>query len=140
MSKIEGGCACGAVRYEITAPLIGVGVCHCRQCQYGTGGGPNYVALAPKGGLHFTKGEPKRYASPGGSGQTVERVFCADCGTPLISDPAMGPFYPVKLGSFDDPSSVTPNIHIWTSEAQPWHRIDPGLPAFPQNPPQPPPS
>lgn len=137
MDKIEGGCACGAVRYEITAPLIGVGVCHCRQCQYGSGGGPNYVALAPKEGLAFTKGEPKRFASPGGSGQDVVRVFCAECGTPLISD-TVGPFYPVKLGSFDDPSVVTPSIHIWTSEAQPWHRVDPGLPAFPQNPPFPP--
>jgi hypothetical protein len=44
----------------------------------------------------------------------------------------------VKLGSMDDPSALAPNIHIWTSEAQPWHRIDPALPAFPQNPPNPP--
>ena len=30
----------------------------------------------------------------------------------------------IKLGSLDDPSKHAPNIHIWTSSAQPWHHID----------------
>ena len=134
MSKLEGGCQCGAVRYEITGALMGVGACHCRDCQYASGGGPNYVALAPKDGFAFTKGEPRRYERAGGSGEMVSRVFCADCGTPLISEGAL-PFHPVKVGSLDDPSSLQPMVHIWTSSAQPWHPIDPALPAFPENPP-----
>jgi hypothetical protein len=134
MTKLEGGCQCGAIRYEITGPIVGVGVCHCRACQYASGGGPNYVALAVREGFAFTKGEPKRFGQPGGSGNIVSRVFCPDCGTPLISEAAM-PFYPVKLGSLDDPSSLKPELHIWTSSAQPWHPIDPALPAFPESPP-----
>src|SRR4029077_10171105 len=54
-----GGCACGAIRFEITAPFIGVGACHCTDCQKASGGGPNYVALTPKGARVVTKGEEK---------------------------------------------------------------------------------
>jgi hypothetical protein len=134
MSTIEGGCQCGAIRYRIEGELMGSGACHCRSCQYSTGGGPNVVALAPKAGFTVTRGEPKRHVRPGGSGADVARFFCAECGTPLWSEGAL-PFYPVKAGSLDDPSILEPSIHLWTSEAQPWHRIDPGHMAFPENPP-----
>lgn len=134
MSTIEGGCQCGAIRYRIEGDLMGSGVCHCRQCQYSTGGGPNSVALAPKAGFTITKGEPKRYERKGSSGHDVAQVFCGECGSPLWSEAAF-PFYPVKAGSLDDPAILEPAIHLWTSEAQPWHRIEPGRTAFAENPP-----
>lgn len=35
---IEGGCLCGAVRFQISAePIIG-GACYCRDCQKTSGG------------------------------------------------------------------------------------------------------
>jgi hypothetical protein len=136
MTTLQGGCQCGAIRYEITGELMGAGACHCRSCQYSTGGGPNYVALAPKDGFAVTQGAPKRYVKPGGSGAVVARVFCPDCGTPLWSEGTILPFYPVKAGGLDDPSILEPAIHLWTSEAQPWHRIEPGRMAFPENPPR----
>ena len=33
----EGGCSCGAVRYQTTGKPERVGVCHCRYCQTRTG-------------------------------------------------------------------------------------------------------
>jgi hypothetical protein len=48
MTDRTGGCACGGIRFGITAPLMGVGVCRCTDCQKASGGGPNYVAPAPK--------------------------------------------------------------------------------------------
>jgi hypothetical protein len=68
MTDRTGGCACGAIRFKITAPLMGVGVCHCTDCQKASGGPPNYVALAPKTGFEVTKGEAKVYVSKGDSG------------------------------------------------------------------------
>ena len=132
MSKITGGCLCGEVRYEMEG-VINVAVCHCRECQYASGGGPNYIALVPKPAFAFTKGEPRRYTRPGGSGQPVTRVFCADCGTPLVSEIAM-PVVAVKLGGLDDPSPYKPGVSVWTREAQPWHPVDDAAPTFPKNP------
>jgi len=142
MSDIEGGCACGAVRFRISGDLIGSGACHCRACQYAAGGAPTYVVLAPAGGFAVTKGTPKVYKSKGDSGAEVGRAFCPDCGTPLYSMGADGsmPFMPVKVGALDDPSRHPPQIHLYVEEAQPWHQMAPGLPQFPKMPPMGPPS
>jgi len=140
MTDREGGCACGAVRFKITAPFLGVGVCHCTDCQKGTGGPPNYVALAPKDAFVVTKGEAKVYSVKGDSGADIGRAFCPDCGSPLWSVPGAGaPFAPVKLGALDDNSDLMPSLHLYTASAPPWHLMHEGLPAFPKSPPFPPP-
>lgn len=140
MSDIEGGCACGKVRFKITQPIVGVAVCHCADCQKASGGGPNYVALAPKAGFEVTKGEARIYMSKADSGGDVGRAFCADCGTPLwtVTGPAT-PFYPVKLGALDDAAAFSPGLHLYTDSAQPWHLMHEGLPRFPKMPPAAPP-
>ena len=138
MSDIEGGCACGAIRFKIAGPLAGVGVCHCRACQYSTGGPPNYVALAMRPSFSVTKGEAKVHLSKADSGAEVGRAFCPECGTPLYTIPGEGtPFFPVKLGALDDPSGYAPNLHLYMEDAQPWHLTHEGLPQFARMPPQP---
>ncbi len=132
-----GGCACGAVRFKIEGALMGVGACHCTDCQKASGGGPNYVALAPRAGVKVTKGEPRVFVRRNDKGEEVSRAFCADCGTPLWSTPAQGPFSPVKLGALDDSSDLTPALHIYVSSAPAWHQIPAGLPTFPKMPPMP---
>ena len=141
MSDIEGGCACGAVRFRITQPIMGVGVCHCLDCQKASGGGPNYVALAPRAAFEVTQGEAKVYNSTSDNGTEVGRAFCPRCGTPLWSVPGPGsPFFPVKLGALDDSSAYAPSLHLYTDSAQPWHLMHEGLPRFPKMPPMAPPS
>ena len=141
MSDIEGGCACGAVRFRITGDLIGSGACHCRACQYAAGGAPTYVVLAPLDGFKITKGTPKVHVSKGDSGGDVGRAFCAECGTPIYSSlPGGNPdFVPVKVGALDDPSGHGPQIHLYVEAAQPWHQMHPGLPQFARMPPMDPP-
>ena len=82
-AKISGGCACGAVRYEIAADPQFQGQCQCRDCQRATGTGhadglgfpENAVALV--GTLSF-------YEVIGDSGKTVSRGFCPKCGSPVL--------------------------------------------------------
>ena len=130
-----GGCACGAVRFKVSAPFLGVGACHCTDCQKASGGGPNYVGLAAKSALSVTKGEPRLYRTRANSGAEVGRVFCPECGTPLWSLPANEPFIPVKLGALDDSADIAPRMHIFVDSAPQWHVIEAGVPAFPVMPP-----
>lgn len=139
MTEREGGCACGAVRFKVSAPFMGVGICHCTDCQKGTGGPPNYVALAPKAAFQVTKGEAKVYSVKGDSGADIGRAFCAECGSPLWSEPSGAPFVPIKLGALDDNNDLTPSLHLYTASAPPWHLMHEGLPAFETSPPFPPP-
>lgn len=135
MADREGGCACGAIRFKIAAPFMGVGVCHCTECQKASGGGPNYVALTPNSGFEITQGEAKVYVSKGDSGGDVGRAFCAECGTPVWSVIEGAPYTPIKLGALDDSSDLTPNLHLYVASAPPWHLMHPGLPTFDKAPP-----
>jgi hypothetical protein len=131
-----GGCACGAIRFKITAPLVGVSVCHCTDCQKASGGPPNYVALALATALKVTKGEVKVYISKGDSGAECGRAFCPNCGTPLWSTATLAPsLTPVKLGAFDDSSDLMPTVHVYTASAPPWHLMHEGVPTFLKMPP-----
>ena len=131
----HGGCACGAIRFKITAPFLGIGACHCTACQKGAGGGANYVALALASSFSVTHGQAKIYTSKGDSGADVGRAFCPECGTPLWSEPAHEPFIPIKLGALDDSSDLSPGMHIYVSSAPHWHVIPANLPAFLKMPP-----
>ena len=43
--KVAGGCYCGEIRFEAEGALEAAFQCHCRECQYITGGNPNIVMV-----------------------------------------------------------------------------------------------
>ena len=131
----QGGCACKAIRYEVSAEPLAVMDCHCRDCQYASGGACTTAVVIPKGAFKLLKGSPKRYASPGDSGQTVFRNFCSDCGSPLFSEPPGERLWVIKAGSIDDPSWLKVGGALYTKSAQPWAHIDRNLPCFEKMPP-----
>lgn len=131
MTKVEGGCYCKAVRYEIsTDPMLNL-QCHCRECQYISGGNPNVCVVIPQGGFRYTQGAPKQFTRSDLE-NAVTREFCADCGTPLLSrSPAIPGAAIVKRGTFDDPKSFgAPQLAIFTIDSQPYHHIAEGMPSF----------
>ena len=135
MSSLQGGCVCGAIRYELSAdPMMAI-ACHCRDCQYSSGGGPANVIAMAKTAVSITNGEPRAYRSQSDQGNLVTRHFCAECGTPLFAESAARPdFIGVKIGSLDDPGRFRPAANIWVKSAQPWTYLDPALPRFDKNP------
>jgi hypothetical protein len=128
--KLEGGCYCGKVRYVAEGEPMRKGQCHCRECQFITGGAPNMFVVMPSAGFAYTKGAPKQFArsdleSP------VTREFCPDCGTHLATRPPGRPVIVVKVGTLDDPKLYGgPQMAIFTIDRQPFHQIPDGLPSF----------
>jgi hypothetical protein len=128
--KLEGGCYCGKVRYVAEGEPMRKGQCHCRECQFITGGGPNMFVVMPSAGFAYTKGAPKQFTR-GDLENPVTREFCPDCGTHLATRPPGRPVIVVKVGTLDDPKLYGgPQMAIFTIDKQSFHQIPEGLPAF----------
>ncbi len=128
--KLEGGCYCGAVRFAADGEPMMKAQCHCRECQYMTGGGPNVFIAMPVAGFGYTKGGPKTFTR-GDLERPVTREFCAECGTHLATRPRGFPAVIVKVGALDDPSQFSgPDMAIYTIDKQAFHHVPEGLPTF----------
>lgn len=129
---IEGGCYCGNVRFKAEGDPMMKGQCHCRECQYITGGSPNVFVALPAAGYSYTKGAPKTF-SRSDLETPVTREFCPDCGTHLATKPQGFPGVIIKAGTLDNPAEDYggPQVAIWTAEKQSWHQIADGMPSFP---------
>jgi hypothetical protein len=139
--SIEGGCYCGQVRYKVDGEPVRRGQCHCRECQYISGGSPNVVLVIKAEDFSFTKGQPKEFTRPD-LDLPVTRSFCSECGTHILTGRKYAPqVVMLKVGTLDDPSLfVKPDSVIWTSEKQAFHHIPEGVPTFEGFPPPPPPA
>ena len=73
--KIEGGCLCGKVRYSADAEPTFVGVCHCKNCQKGTGTAFSVVVALPTPAL-TVRGTLQTFTGRGDSGKATYRRFC----------------------------------------------------------------
>ncbi len=135
-APFQGGCMCGAIRYEVSSEPMAVMDCHCRDCQYASGGSHTTAVVVPGPAFRLTKGTPKRFTVKGDSGQDITRSFCGDCGSPLFSEPAGGQIWVVKAGSLDDPSWLQVAGALYTKSAQPWAHIDRTKMVFEKMPPQ----
>jgi hypothetical protein len=129
---LTGGCGCGAVHFEVTAPLVGAGYCHCTRCQHRSGTAASASASVEPGSFYVVQGEERMRAWKPEDG--FEKWFCGDCGSALFSrhpeDPlAVG----VRLGSFDGDPGVRPAWHQYVAYAAEWEPIpDDGLPRYPE--------
>ena len=134
--KLTGGCYCGAVRYEAEGEPMMMAQCHCRECQYITGGSPNvFVAMSPDG-FKYTKGGPKQFTRKDLE-KPVTREFCAECGTHLVTRRPGLPAVILKIGTLDEPASYgSPKMAIYTCDKQTFHAIPEGIPSFEKLPPR----
>ena len=133
-SQYEGGCHCGAVRYKCSKPPDLAFYCHCQDCQRTTGS-PFSMELMIKKLAFEIHGATESYIVTGDSGSSVYRRFCSICGSGVFLECDADPEYIfLKVGSMDDASWVTPEMHIYTSAKQPWIRIEDGLPQFEKQP------
>ena len=128
--SLTGGCGCGAVRFEIEAPLVFALYCHCTRCQRRTGTAASASARIEPGSLRITEGEEhlRGWAPEGG----VEKVFCGECGSAMLGrDPKTGEVAIVRLGAIDGDPGIRPSARQFVAYAASWEPIpDDGLPRF----------
>jgi hypothetical protein len=104
--------------------------CHCRECQYITGGSPNVFMAMPVPGFRYVAGAPKQFTRQDLE-RAVTREFCAVCGTHIVTRAPGFPAVILKVGSMDDPSLFgSPAMAIYTRDRQAFHRVPEGMVTF----------
>lgn len=128
---LQGGCLCGAVRYEVaTGGLGAIVLCHCSQCRKAQGSA--FAANAPVRAAHFRllagADALRAYASSPGKW----RSFCGHCGSPIHSRRNSAPeWVRLRIGTLDTPITAGPAAHIHAASKAAWWDIHDGLPQHP---------
>ena len=131
MAELEGGCACGAVRYRLASAPMFVNCCHCTECQRLTGTAFAVNAIIEADRVELLAGTPEDVDAPPASGTPHPISRCPTCRTPLWSVyGGRAEFRFVCVGALDDPGALTPGAHIFTRSKLPWVALSPKIPAF----------
>jgi hypothetical protein len=121
--KIDGACQCGAIKIEGEADPETTRICHCTDCQTGTGSVFRISILVPGNTFKMT-GQPNIYVkTTADSGKPRVQAFCGKCGSPIYSttvgDGAQ-PSYTVRVGILRQRDQLTPRRQQWFRSARPW--------------------
>ncbi len=123
---LQGGCLCGAIRYQVSGPTLQTSYCHCEDCRKASGAPAAAWTFFTKGSLEWLIGNPKVLHFAG-----RERSFCGDCGSPLMFyDPEIPDFFEMNTCTFDDPSPHAPTDQCWVHDEIPWVSKTADLPRF----------
>lgn len=119
----QGGCLCGAARYEINLNGNKTGNCHCRDCQKNSGAPFMPFANVDSGQFRWIS-EPKGVFH---SSEKALRRFCEKCGTPLTWEAKARPErQSVSMCTLDDTSGLEITYEIFTRSRVPGIQPVPG--------------
>lgn len=132
MSKsYTGGCACGALRYEMRSEPIFQNHCQCLDCQKRSGTGHGSYLTFPEPADTTVTGEANTWRITADSGKDKLYAFCPTCGTPVyVSFVAAPNMTAIQAASLDEPSRYRPHAITYTARALDWDTLDPALQKF----------
>ncbi len=128
---LEGRCGCGKVRYRLAGSPMFVHCCHCLDCQRQTGSAFVLNAIYELDRIELLSGDIEPVAMPTDSGRPHDVYRCKTCRTALWSDygrRSRARF--VRVGTLQDPSALSPDVHIFTRSKLPWLTLPPQVPHF----------
>jgi hypothetical protein len=128
-SPLPGRCACGSVRFNVTAAFESARYCHCHRCQHRTGTSSAANAKLAVNAFEIAQGKEKLRRWEPDDGQA--KWYCVDCGGHIFSRPPGGDHVFVRLGALDGDPGIRPQYRQWVSSAVSWETIpDDGLPRY----------
>ena len=130
-AELEGGCACGSVRYRLKTGPMFVHCCHCKDCQRQTGTAFVLNAIIETDRIEQLCGDLVPVRMPTDSGGVHDIYRCPKCQTALWSDYGGRPTIRfVRVGTLDEPSDLPPDVHIFTRSKLPWVGLPPDAKVF----------
>ena len=130
-NNLEGGCACGSVRYRLASAPMFVHCCHCRDCQRQTGSAFVLNALIEADRVRLVSGDVDGAGAPTDSGRPHMIYRCRPCKIAVWSNyGGVDKLRFVRIGTLDEPAALTPDVHIYVRSKLPWVKLPEGVPAF----------
>jgi hypothetical protein len=123
VGPFTGGCLCGSIRYEVDR-VFDVIYCHCNQCRRSSGAPVLVTAVVAGDAFRVTEGSPSVFPTSA----TGRSHFCGKCGTGLYGEffapthplAKNGRYFSIRVGTFDEPERLRPQIHQWTESKLSW--------------------
>lgn len=116
---IQGGCLCGAVRFEVENRFAQLLLCHCDQCRKTTGSAHASNLLGNVETLTFLEGADLVHEFRHSS-RDFTKAFCDTCGGALPYATASGQACIVPAGALDGEPAVDALDNIFSEERPEW--------------------
>ncbi len=130
-----GRCLCGAVSFTIHSEPVGMGQCHCKDCQRASGTGHMSLARFNRDDVTIV-GTTASYASTAESGNINTRHFCPACGSRVYGENSARPgLVNVTVGCMDDNSWFSPQMVVYAKDRPAWDTTSKDVPNFERMPP-----
>lgn len=126
-----GRCLCGGCAYEVGGEPVVVAHCHCLDCQRLSGAGHTTGAMFPEAQVRLLGEAPAVYELESAAGNTVRRLFCGTCGSPLFGmNSGMPGFMTVAAGTLDQSDDLAPQVTIFARSRRAWDAMDGAVATF----------
>ena len=123
---LNGGCLCGAVRYQLKPHLRPSISCHCRQCRRTSG---HYVSATAVSRQNFTLTRSdglKWYRSSA----RARRGFCRECGSSLFWSADARDTISIMSGTIDGKTGLRTAAHICVADKGDYYELNPSEPQY----------
>jgi len=133
--KHTGSCLCGKIKFTYTGELGAASYCHCDDCRKATGGPYTISVMVERDKLQIeNENLLKAYECTADSGNKLDRVFCSNCGSPIMTThPHNKNLAWFKAGLFDRPELIKSVHESWTTKKVSWADIKVSK-SYPKNP------
>jgi hypothetical protein len=111
----EGGCACGAFRFQVDTPPKRVGMCHCMTCRRVHGSAFGSYAIFDRAHVQVF-GTTRTWQSS----EQGRRHFCPVCGSVAFMAYSDTEEVDLPLGAFDETGLFEPQYELWCVHREPW--------------------
>jgi hypothetical protein len=129
---LSGSCLCGAVAYEVDAPVGPFVHCHCRTCRKTHGSAFSTVMPVPRSAFRWVRGDGLLRSFESSPGKF--RRFCSTCGSHIVAERPAQPNVLLRLGCLDTPIAECATLHMWRSDGASWYDPKDRLPEWPKAP------
>jgi len=130
LESYQGGCLCGAVKYEITEMEPRIGHCHCSMCRKFHGAAFATLASVRSENFHWVQGEEKlkTFTAENETG----RRFCPECGSSMVFVDVDddGEWVEIAIGTLDSDIKERPTAHIFVEHGANWYDVTDHLPQY----------